>query len=493
MLSQEKEVSEEVLPQKGEHLLSHQISAWTQDPGSGNQPNGGQLIQLNAPKLSSKPLPTIIHGQAPSAKVYPPGTAGFRYWNTASALRRGSDYWGKLLPGITWQMGKTLPIDLDFGVDLNAYYDRVGLKFFHATVAGRTVFSCESPDVVCHEQGHAVLDAIKPQLWDAASIEAGAFHESFGDISSILCALQLQSLRIAVLGETEGNLYRSSRLSRMAEQLGWAIRQDFPTAVDADCLRNAVNSFFYRDPNTIPSSGPANTLSSEPHSFSRVFTGAFFEGLAGMFKLRTDQDEENLLQVSLDMGKILVTAIRNAAVVPAFFSQIAVNMIQAANLQFVSINYGQALRSAFVRHGILSPATTTITSITEPRSMADGNENDATELPKMNLSVKEYDLGVDEIVVHAAIATSRFEVAGAALSMGSLDMPSHEDTAKSFVEDLLRRGRLKIDSITNKKNRGMAITRPNAPDTHETYTHELREENGSVILRRIRIDCGFTC
>ena len=75
----------------------------------------------------------------------------------------------------------------------------------------------ESPDIVCHEMGHAILDAIKPQLWGAASHEAAAFHESFGDMSAILSALQLQSLRSAILRDTGGHLYQSSRLSRLAE------------------------------------------------------------------------------------------------------------------------------------------------------------------------------------------------------------------------------------------------------------------------------------
>jgi hypothetical protein len=87
-----------------------------------------------------------------------------------------------------------------------------------------------------------------------------AFHESFGDMSAILSQLQLPGFRKAVLTETGGVLYRSSWLSRLAEQLGWAIRFAFPDAVDSDCLRNAVNSFFYRDPIQLPPSGPANTL-----------------------------------------------------------------------------------------------------------------------------------------------------------------------------------------------------------------------------------------
>ena len=249
------------------------VSVWEQDPGSGILPTGGPRIRRPAPRLNHAPLAMVIENPAtaPAARIYAPGTAAFRYWAAAEAARRGADYWGALLPGVSWQVGERLPIDLDRGSRLNAFYDRVGLRFFHAFVGDRIVYSGESPDVVCHELGHAVLDAIKPQLWDVASMEAAAFHESFGDMSAILSALQLDDLRQMVLGETGGMLYRASNLSRLAEQLGWAIRQSNPSGVEPDCLRNAVNSFFYADPDTLPTLAPATMLSSEPHSFSRLY------------------------------------------------------------------------------------------------------------------------------------------------------------------------------------------------------------------------------
>src|SRR5262245_7893631 len=312
------------------------IACWEQDPGSAAQPSGGQVIQRPAPVLGNQPFPTRITNpaQAPTVGLYKPGTAQFRYWAAADALRRGSDFWGGLLPGKHWQVGAVLSVDLNHGTDLNAYYDRVGLRFFEGSAGGRTVYSGESPDIVCHELGHAVLDSLKPQLWNAASIEVAAFHESFGDISALLCGLQLKSLREGVLAETGGVIYRASRLSRLAEQLGWAIRQSVPSAVDPDCLRNAVNTFFYRDPDTLPTQAPASALSSEPHSFSRVFTSAFFEGLAGMFTAQAAHDEAVLLKVAGDAGRIFVTAIRAAAVVPDFYSQVAASMLNVAHRDF---------------------------------------------------------------------------------------------------------------------------------------------------------------
>ena len=153
------------------------INAWEQDPGAGAQPTGGQIVQRPVPDLRSQPFPIRIINAAPEAKAHPPGTAEFRYWTAAEALRRGADFWGALLPGISWEVGSILPVELDFGTDLNAFYDRKGLKFFHGSAGERTVFSGESPDVVCHELGHAALDSFKPQLFDAASIEVAAFHE----------------------------------------------------------------------------------------------------------------------------------------------------------------------------------------------------------------------------------------------------------------------------------------------------------------------------
>jgi hypothetical protein len=466
------------------------INAWEDDPAAGNQPSGGQVIQRPVPVLRDQPLPIrIVHpASAPEAKPHPPGTAEFRYWTAAEALRRGADLWGALLPGLSWEVGPILPVDLDFGVDLNAFYDRVGLKFFHGVAAGRTVFSGESPDVVCHELGHALLDSFKPQLFDAASIEVAAFHESFGDMSALLSALQLPSVREGVLAETGGVLRRASRLSRLAEQLGWAIRQSAPSAVEPDCLRNAVNSFFYRDPDTLPTTAPATSLSSEPHSFSRVFTGAFFEGLAGMLATQDTRDEAALLQVSQDIGAILVQGIRAASVVPTFFSQVAASMLAVGASRFSAQGYEAPLRSGFVRHGVLPPSMAVAATHAPVRIAALAATSESKTLPTLQLSVAEYGLGVPSIVVYAAAEPKRLQVTGAALAVGAAPSPGEDQAAKSFFEDLLRRGRLKVAKAAKS---AAEIVRAAAPSTHETHTHELRREGRHMVLRRVRIDCAF--
>src|SRR5262245_42490950 len=43
-----------------------------------------------------------------------------------------------------------------------------------------------------------------------------------------------------------------------------------------------------------------------------------------------------------------------------------------------------------------------------------------------------------------------------------------------------------------RAGKGTAETlRAAAPQTHETHTHELRREGKHMVLRRVRIDCGF--
>src|SRR5437879_1450998 len=167
------------------------VACWEDDPGDPRTQPPAVPINVPVPNPAAVPLPFRVAGPRPPAAVYQPGTGNYRYWAAAAALRRTANFWGGIVPtGLRRQVGATLPVVLDDGVDLNAFYTRggfgagPGLHFFHANVGGRTYFSGESPDVVCHEMGHAVLDALRPQLFNAQTIEAAAFHEAFGDMTA---------------------------------------------------------------------------------------------------------------------------------------------------------------------------------------------------------------------------------------------------------------------------------------------------------------------
>ena len=132
------------------------------------------MITRPVPDLSKAPLKYKFKGAAVPPGMYTKGTPQFRYWTAAEALRRGGDFWAPLLAVKHWEPGAVLSVSLDKGVDLNAYYDRTELAFFHQKLGNVTYYSGESPDVVCHEMGHACLDAHRPQLFDALTFDSNA-------------------------------------------------------------------------------------------------------------------------------------------------------------------------------------------------------------------------------------------------------------------------------------------------------------------------------
>jgi len=464
------------------------IAAWEDDPIGALQeaaPPANQPVTEDPPDFDAPLLKVAISGARPDPKPYDVGTKEFRYWALAEALVRGATYWsGRMPQGTAWQPdnGSTLVAVPDEGEDLNAYYDRNGLHFFHGTVRNRTVFSGESPDVVCHELGHAVLDAIKPHLFDIASIEVAAFHEAFGDCSAILSNLQLRSFRETVLAETGGRLSAASRLSRLAETLGWAIRQLVPDAVAADCLRSAVNSFYYQDPASLPPRAPESNLSSEPHSFSRVFTGGFFRVLAGVFARQADRTEAGLAKAAEDAGQLLIEGVLRSPVVPAFMAQVAAHMIEADADQFGG-RYRQAIVSGFVGAGVLSVRSAAQLAPDRQLSTAAalGGRDEAGEPDRMLLNGSSFGLPRD-LVVRTASQTRRFGVAGGLPDRGDAPVAAPDQAAGSFVEDLLRRGRIEAET-------GDVGDAPIGPSRFST--HEIVSENGSLELRRRRFDCGF--
>jgi hypothetical protein len=463
------------------------IFAWEDDPGE--PPPSRMPIGRPVPNLAQGSLPVSIDGPAPPVAQHPIGTPEFRYWATADALARAAGFWNGLLGGTKWEPtnGAVLRIGLDDGVQFNAFYNRHGLHFFHGTSKGTTVFSAESPDVCCHELGHAVLDALRPELWDALAGEVAAFHESFGDMSAMLSALQLRPFATRLLAETR-SLSCTSRLSRLAEQLGWAIRQCRPDAVEPDCLRNAANSFFYEPPETLPPRAPSAQLSSEPHSLSRVFTAAFLEILAGIFRLQATHDEAGLAATAQDAGTLLVEGVKASPVVPTYFSQVALHMV-TIDASRNRGKYFDVLADAFVGHGILSvdaeAATPAADAPAARRALAEVAPR-AEEAPLATVAVPAARIGLaEDLTITTASQPKRFAVAGAAPDIGSVKPVEQDRAAISFLEDLVRRGR--IDFGGHETPRAAVV----ASDRRKT--HVVVRERQKLVLRRQFFDCGFDC
>jgi hypothetical protein len=460
----------------------HGILAWEDDPLSGAAP-----VERPAPGALPASLPIVIAEHAPSVGVYAPGTPAFRYWAGVEALTRGVLLWAPHLSARSWAATKRLRVHLDRGEDLNAFYDRKSLSFFHHGAADAIVYAAESPDVVCHQLGHAVLDALRPELWDVMSTEAAAFHESFADLSSILCGLELESLRTAVWKETGARLFRSSRLSRLAESLGRALRQQRPDLVAHDCLRDAVNAYFYRPPSALPPSGPASQLTAEPANFSRVFTGGAFEALALMLATAARKPTtKHLLAVARDFAALLVHAVVHTPIVPAYLSQIAAHMLEA-DRSLTKGRYGDALRTAFVGRGLLSLESATAMPRAVPRPSAQSRRG-AAPLPAAPLELVRFagstlGLGRRVLAVRAPAEAPAIGAVGSALSVGEARTAHPDEATQAFVEYLVRRGRVDFGRY------GEHERTPAHPRTRKT--HVVEERGARLELVRRCFDCGL--
>jgi Autoinducer binding domain len=455
------------------------VNVWDGDPDSGLK-----MTKRPAATLTLGPLPVQIVGAEPKPGTYPADTANFRYWSAADSLRRAREFWKPFIPETAnWHGSEPLKINLDAGEDLNAYYDRQSLSFFRgASKGGRTIYTAESPDIIFHEYGHAILDVLRPDLWDAALDEVASFHESFSDLSALLIALQLPSVREFVIKETGGHLYQTSVVSRLAGQFGNALHGINPHAAPADCLRNAVNLFFYQDPMHLPPSAPEGMLSSEPHSFSRVFTGGFFEAMAGMLRIHapTRPTADDLLAVAQDAAQLLVKAARTSALSAAFYSEVSAQIIWAESALFGG-KYEDVFRSAFVRRGLLSlDAVRSLKAEAMRAQTAKPTPAGADETPRgrdMMMRASAFGLGEGALVVRTASFSRRGAIAPAALDTGSTPVPGVEQATQSFLETLFRRGRVDFSQC---KPGITAVSHAHV----RRKTHYIIEQNGQFHLRR---------
>ncbi len=315
-----------------DELERARIRVYLNDPSG----RGERLVEAEPPlRVDEGPWAFRVQGPAPEARPFATDTPEFLYWQLASALDRGKRLWTRLLPHGRWVPGDVLPAVPRAGEDLNAYYDRRALRFFRDVdpASGEIVHSGDSVDIATHEQAHAVLDGVRPDLWDAPHFEVAAFHEAFGDLASIFVALAEPPVSAAVVGETSGEPSRSNLVSRLAEELGAAVRRRYgEDATVPRALRDAVNSFRYVDPKTLPDSAPANELSAEPHSFCNVLTGACWDLLVLLLRRSALENRSEALSAAAGTLAVFTAAATETSPSGAdFFRRFARRLVREAD------------------------------------------------------------------------------------------------------------------------------------------------------------------
>jgi hypothetical protein len=312
--------------------------------------------------------------------TYDEGTPEFLFWQCREAALSTLDTWEAFADPLTFWQGrrKRLPLLQDAGDDLNAYYDRGRFAFFHRRIGSAVFFSGASTDVVAHEVGHGLLDSIRPDLWDAPFLEAGAFHEAFGDCMAILTALGDRETRMKLL-DAAPSLRKRNFVESTAENLSDGIRRLRATHNAAE-PRHAYNTFKYQIPETLPDDGGPGALINEVHSFGMLFSGCFYDLIAEIFAADRARTEASLLGAARQAASLLVEGAKTAVITPRFFQSVGRAMVLADD----HLNDGahrQHLRNAFGAHGLMLGADAILAPTTVLEGAGTGREKAAALHP----------------------------------------------------------------------------------------------------------------
>lgn len=485
----------------------------------------------NKPPLRRvQPRPNRAPGEAgftfetpPPEKVYTPGSTEFLYWQSRQAALLTLELWEDLGQEIIGWEGKPARKRLQFltvaGTDLNAYYDRDSVSFFKAEVAGKTFYSGASTDIVAHEVGHALLDSIRPDLFDSMFFEVNAFHEGFGDCIAVLLALSDKLTREELLGIT-ADLDTANFVEATGEDLAAAVRKNLGVSHSAALPRRARNTFKWQFNDALPDDGPGNVLINEIHSFGQVFSGCFYDLIRNMYALET-KGQAGLWTAVKAAGRLLAAATAKAPHVPRFMQSVGRTMVLEEE-QLFGGRYRDAVRDAFTAHAVALGASAMLApraSIGEAKTLRVGTRTAAlsassmTELKRhigtvgrATVAMSPIDIGGRSLaearhsravdltgiaefltnVVAIGVEPVLLErAAGRAAILGAVpDAVTTQDEVRKFVESLVANKQIRRSKSARGGRSAISLGGEGQP------THEVIQVGGQRVLRRMRFACA---
>jgi hypothetical protein len=453
--------------------------------------------------------------------IYSVGTPEFLFWQCREAALAMLETWATVASPLTsWQSGShLLSLRHQGGQGLNAHYDRAAVSFLEWTDGTKTTYSGASTDAVAHEVGHALLDAIRSDLWDSVYTEPAAFHESFADCMALLVGLSDAGVRQRLL-QQPGGVRAPNFLEALAEDVADGVLRHSGASDPHSAPRRAFNTFRWEIPINLAGVGPPSLLTSEPHSFSRVFTGCFYDTICNIFAEQPGQTEQELFAAAQIAGRLLVAGAQRAPEVARFFQAVGRAMILADEAS----NGGRhhvAIRNAFASHNIvlgssamLAPTTAlagnppTISTTTNKALISPDSRQHllqrigakagsrlrvvktelAGQLVAKAIHRRSVVLGVLDrqlkgVVVPAVESVLVGESAKRAAILGQLPDPmTTVEEVHHFVRTLLKHGALEL----KERHRAAGHKRKEEPFL---FTHAIRTRGGQRVMTRIRFSC----
>lgn len=259
------------------------------------------------------PLPTDVEARQDGAFVFAPSdplTGATTAFYAASKVIEAADRWAGRTVG--WgKNGQITVIPYKFVTHFfNAYFDgrdktlnlgslgnvdaEKGIVPYSGEVPGweikvenLLIDASRSRDIVAHEAGHAVLDALKPGMRYGMGM---AFNEGFSDVVAFLTAFDDPDVVARVLEETGGDLSKSNEASRVAEVVGAAVsryKNDDTSDDDQRYMRSVRSELTMKDTGLaadardIPGMGFSPLRS--PHRIGEIVSGMAYDLFVALY------------------------------------------------------------------------------------------------------------------------------------------------------------------------------------------------------------------
>ena len=403
---------------------------YLQDPTA---PNKKIITLISLPKFSN----FTVNGLNITLTGNAVNTLGWQRENVYANINSSLGFMKKYFPvGLTkWAATTNLLVVPRAGLMANAYYDRASLSFFYYKDSlNNTIYTCDSADIITHELGHAILDAIRPDFWNTAVFEVDVFHESFGDINAILTALNYSNLLDNIIAAST-DLRRTSFISSIAEQFG-------RTLGIGNSLRDAYNSYSYVDPMTLPTSRtpPDSRLIREVHSFSQVFNGVFYELLIEFYEL-FGKNKAGLIRARDLSAEFIFNAIKTTPATGKFLMAVANNYL-AYSLSKYAGSYTAILTKVFTNRNLMPIPLAENLNNSHIDIMSEYEDNILFKEEKI-MALNCEDIGVEEICgfksINVQMAADSFKTKSGILNILSISHNEEEskDSSKNFVKYLI--------------------------------------------------------
>lgn len=384
-------------------LKGPRVLMWKQDPSVTEVGVRKAYIPsyvLSGPKdarIKIEGIP-VVNKNALGDFIEVPGTQAFDAVHSFAVVRQTLTMYQRALGGISlpWQWNSASNTDAlsvfpHAGITPNAFYSRnlKALKFFSFTPTGKpTVFTCRSFDIVAHETGHAVLDALKPGwLMMGNPPQTGGLHESFGDLTAIFLSLSQMDQVEAIIAQTKADLHDKTFLADLAEQFGLALGRP-------NGLRNADNDLRLSD------------VGTEVHAISQVFTGGIYDILADIFNFERDTARKDDARLLYETGRYMCSLVLRALIQApdngATFAHVVNKMLQITVADGKPVQYRNFIRNRFTLREVVVSPTPLTEDVTTTMDFAPGITDGAGASQDRRtccgtMQLDEY-MGVDEVM-----------------------------------------------------------------------------------------------